>query len=72
MRTNKELADKLFAPRSPKANQVFRFNLIRQQTRDLADTIIENTRESAEQNLALRKLHEALMHVRATIEINED
>ena len=66
-----EQVENLFSYHTPKANQIPRYNRIREKAKKLAFFIIENTPSSAEQTLAIRKLHESTMQANAAIACNE-
>lgn len=63
--------DNLFSYHPPKADQVGRYNLIREAAKKFAETIVENTRGSADQAAAIRKVREAMMTANAAIACNE-
>lgn len=67
----KEQIDNLFSYHPPKGDQVARYNLIREKAREFAQIINENTPPSAEQTLAIRKLHDSVMQANAAIAVNE-
>jgi hypothetical protein len=63
--------DKSFSPAQLRADQVPRWIAVRDEMRELAKMIAENTPESREQSLALTKLEEAVMWACAAIVNNE-
>ncbi len=63
--------DNLFSHHAPKGDQVERYAEIRAAARNFAQIIIEYTPESAEQTLAIRKVHDAMMQANTAIAVNE-
>ncbi len=63
--------DNLFRHHPPKENQVERFAEIREAAQTFAQVIVDLTPESAEQTLAIRKAHEAMMQANSAIACNE-
>ncbi len=63
--------ENLFSYHAPQGNQVDRYNRIREAAKGFAQVIVDNTPESAEQTLAIRKAHDAMMQANAAIAINE-
>lgn len=55
----------------PSGDQVARYLSIRDTAKALAYEIVENSKESREQSLALTKLQEAVMWANAGIALNE-
>jgi hypothetical protein len=60
-----------FKYHAPKNNQPDRYNRLRIQAYELAQTIAKNTPPSREQSLALTKLEEVIMWANAAIARNE-
>lgn len=63
--------DNLFKYHAPKSDQVERYAVIREAAQSFAEVIQMTTSESAEQTLAIRKVHDAMMQANAAIAINE-
>lgn len=63
--------DNLFKYHAPKGCQVERYAKIREAAQNFAQTIQDLTPESAEQTLAIRKVHDAMMQANSAIAINE-
>lgn len=63
--------DKIFTYHPPKGDQSNRYIIIREAAKDFADTILNNTPESEDQNMAILKIREAVMLANASIAINE-
>lgn len=61
----------LFSHHPPKGDQAARYARIREQALELAELIKELTPGSAEQTLAIRALHLAVMHANSAIALNE-
>jgi hypothetical protein len=61
----------LFSYHAPQGTQIERYNRIREAARGFAEVITEMTPESAEQTLAVRKVHEAMMQANSAIAVNE-
>lgn len=60
-----------FSYHAPKGNQQERYVLIRDVAKHLATVIVQNSKPSREQSLALTKLQEATMWANAGIACNE-
>lgn len=56
-----------FTYHTPKGTQPARYNLLREQAKNLALTIVANTPRCREQSLAITKLEEAIMFANAAI-----
>jgi hypothetical protein len=65
------MVEKIFTYHPPHGDQVVRYTTIRDIARVLALVILDQTPESPEQTLAIRKLQEAVMFANAAIAINE-
>ena len=63
--------DNIFSYHAPKPDQIPRYEEIRSKAREFAHFLKDNTPESAEQTLALRKLSEAVMLANQSIAVNE-
>lgn len=59
--------DNWFTYHSPTANQIPKYEEIRNAAKQLAEVIIENTPSSADQTAAIRKVREAVMTANAAI-----
>ena len=64
--------DNLFSYHAPKGNQVERYGEIREAAQSFAQVIVDLIPESAEQTLAIRKVHEAMMQANSAIACNEN
>jgi hypothetical protein len=62
---------KLFTYHRPTPAQAERYTLLRAAALTYAETIAELTPPSAEQTLAIRRVHEASMQANAAIAVNE-
>lgn len=63
--------ENLFKHHPPTEDQARRYRRIRIAAKDFANVIAETVRESPEQTLAIRKVHEAMMQANAAIAVNE-
>lgn len=63
--------NKMFAYHEPRGTQLRRYAEIREKAREFADLIQEYTPVSAEQTLAIRAVHQAMLQANAAIAINE-
>lgn len=61
----------LFSYHAPKADQIERYAEIRAAALVFAEAIVSMTPPSAEQTLAVRKVHDAMMQANAAIACNE-
>ena len=59
--------DKIFTYHAPTGNDLENYRAIRDAGKELARTIIECTPRCADQNVALRKVREAVMTANASI-----
>lgn len=60
-----------FAYREPKEDQPDRFEILHAGGRDFAEVIVGECPTSPERTLAVRKIQEAIMWAKASIEVNE-
>ncbi len=63
--------DKRFTYHAPKDNQPARYARIRSKAKELAELIIEDSKDSREQSLAITSLEECVMWANAAIARNE-
>jgi hypothetical protein len=63
--------ENLFAYHRPFGDQAERYAQIRAAALDFAQEVARLTPASAEQTLAIRKIHEAMMQANAAIAVNE-
>jgi hypothetical protein len=61
----------LFRYHPPQGDQGPRYIKIRESAKQFAQTIVDNTPESADQSAAIRKVREAMMTANAAIACNE-
>lgn len=66
-----ENIDNWFSYHSPKEGQPEKYQAIRNQAKIMAETIIKNTPQSADQTVAIRKLRECVMVANASIACEE-
>jgi hypothetical protein len=71
LETAKRISD-AFTYHKPKSDQPFRYNDLRDSAHDLALKIVTSTPPSREQDLAIDRLGEAIMHANAAIARHED
>jgi hypothetical protein len=64
---DKATLDNLFTYHSPTADQLPKYQKIRDAARQFAQVIVDNTPESADQTAAIRKLRESVMTANASI-----
>lgn len=63
--------ENLFNHHTPKGDQAVRYNFVRQVIKEACVACCEQTPESAEQTLAIRAMHQAMMHFNSAIAVNE-
>lgn len=63
--------DNLFSYHPPKGDQIKRYAEIREAAQAFAQVIVDVTPASAEQTLAIRKVHDAMMQANSAIACNE-
>lgn len=66
MITNNDL-DNWFTYHSPNAEQVKKYQIIRDKAREMAQIIVDNTPSSADQSASIRLLRESIMTANASI-----
>lgn len=64
--------DNLFSYHAPQGDQVERYAEIREAAQNFAQVVLDLTPESAEQTLAIRKVHDAMMQANSAIAVNEN
>lgn len=62
-----EQLDNWFTYHAPQGDDTLRYERLRDAGRTLAQTIVDNTPESADQTVAIRKVREAVMTANAAI-----
>jgi hypothetical protein len=70
-RRGRSFFENLFAYHTPTGDQPKRYNEIRQIIKEACIACVEKTPESAEQTLAIRSMHMAMMHFNSSIALNE-
>ena len=63
--------DNLFKYHAPHGDQVERYAAIREAAQSFAEVVVMLTPESAEQTLAIRQIHSAMMQANSAIAVNE-
>jgi hypothetical protein len=67
MPVGKKDLDNLFTYHSPKGSQPDQYAKIREAAKNLADVILDNSPQCADQQAAIRKVREAMMTANAAI-----
>lgn len=66
----KEDIEDIFSYHAPSADQIPKYNAIREAAKEFAMVIMDNTPSSADQTVAIRKLRECVMVANASVALN--